>query len=75
MPPQSINGIAYIVSWNLWQMDGLTDALPYAEKTTQETDLFGGLSENRKPIYALVRDWRKPREKQKTEFRTLKKQK
>lgn len=74
VPPQSINGIAYIVSWNIWQMDGLSDTVPYASITKQEDNLFG-YTTKKEPVYALIRDWKKPREKQKTQFRELKKQK
>lgn len=35
---------AYIISWNIWQMDGLTGKIPYTEKKTTDTDLFGGES-------------------------------
>lgn len=74
VPPQSINGIAYIVSWNIWQMDGLSDTVPYASITKQEDNLFGSTTK-KEPVFALIRDWKKPREKQKTQFRELKKQK
>lgn len=28
MPKQSVPGLAYIISWNLWQMDGLKYVIP-----------------------------------------------
>lgn len=75
VPSQSIPGIAYIVSWNLWQMDGLNDTLPFAEKKSQSNDLFGSISTTTSPVYAQIRDWRQPRDKQKIEFKNLKKNK
>lgn len=76
VPQQSIDGIAYIVSWNFWQMDGLTNTLPYAKIITSQNDLWGVPTEpTNKPVYAQIRDWRQPREKQKTEFRNINKQK
>ena len=71
VPQQSINGIAYIVSWNLWQMDGLTSTLPFAEIKSQSNDLFFSTTTS-SPVYAQIRDWRLPRDKQKIEFKTLK---
>lgn len=39
---KSIQYIAYIISWNIWQMDGLKGVVPYSctEKTSVETNLF-----------------------------------
>ena len=45
--------IAEIISWNLWQMDGLTNTIPYAnEKLTLFDKNF---EEN---IYCKIKDWR-----------------
>ena len=40
---KSINYIAYIISWNVWQMDGLKGVIPNScgERRTVVTDLFG----------------------------------
>jgi hypothetical protein len=40
---KSIQYIAYIISWNVWQMDGLKGVLPNScsDKTVTETNLFG----------------------------------
>ena len=70
---RSINYIAYIVSWNIWQMDGLKGVVPDSCKdgvTEKEMTLFG---EQEKMIrcpgcqnddihkhngtYCLIRDW------------------
>lgn len=85
MPQQkSINYIAYIVSWNLWQMDGLKCVVPdscHSERVTT-FDIFEGektieyhckgclTGDMRKHngVYCQIRDWRQPRNKQKIRF-------
>lgn len=70
---RSIKYIAYIVSWNLWQMDGLKGVVPNSCKnnvTQKEITLFGenekiiyckGCKNNdfgkHNGIYCLVQDW------------------
>ena len=40
---KSINYIAYIVSWNIWQMDGLKGVVPDScHEETEMVDLFSG---------------------------------
>ena len=68
---KSINYIAYIISWNLWQMDGLKGVVPDSCHTEVEmVDLFSGEGRE-KPCqgcleggyyhhngkYCLIRDW------------------
>ena len=68
---KSINYIAYIISWNLWQMDGLKGVVPDSCHTEVEmVDLFSGKGRE-KPCqgcleggyyhhngtYCLIRDW------------------
>ena len=60
---KSIQYIAYIISWNVWQMDGLKFCPPGEEPC--EDDLFNPSN------LCLIRDWRKPREKQKIFFKSL----
>ena len=60
---KSIQYIAYIVSWNVWQMDGLKFCPPGEEPC--EGDLFNPSN------LCLIRDWRKPRDKQKIYFKSL----
>lgn len=60
---KSIEYIAYIVSWNIWQMDGLKFCLP--GQAPEAPNIFN------KGNLCLIRDWRKPREKQKMYFATL----
>ena len=47
-----LSEIAEIISWNLWQMDGLTNKIPYAES-------MGNLFDEPfdKNIYCIVKDW------------------
>ena len=42
-----------IISWNLWQMDGLTNAIPYAEV---KLNLFDEKSEEN--VYCQIKDWK-----------------
>ena len=80
---RSINYIAYIVSWNLWQMDGLKMVVPDSCDNVLETNLFGEESKIECPACkkgethghigkaCLIRDWRKPKDKQKITFSSL----
>ena len=76
---KSIKTIAYIISWNLWQMDGLKGVIPNTCGQPQiEHGLFGdqivertcegcrtGNIHSHNGIKCLIRDWRKkPRDKQ-----------
>lgn len=70
---KSINFIAYIISWNLWQMDGLKGVVPMSchEEITTEDNLFDisgktvtpcpGCQKNElkshNGIYCLIKDW------------------
>ena len=51
--------IAKIISWNLWQMDGLTYAPPYktANEPTEKLNLFSPEDRNKDP-FCVVKDWR-----------------
>lgn len=70
---KSINHMAYIISWNVWQMDGLKGVVPDScgERIRTETDLFGtveriesceGCLKNdltkHNGIYCIIKDWR-----------------
>lgn len=70
---KSITYIAYIISWNVWQMDGLKGTIPKTckVKTTTSTNLFGEVEEKKmhcegcktedikrhNGVYAIVKDW------------------
>ena len=79
---KSINYIAYIVSWNIWQMDGLKGVVPDSCKngvTEKIQTLFGeeeqtvncpGCQQDdlrrHNGVYCLIRDW--PNNKKKIRF-------
>ena len=70
---KSINYIAYIISWNLWQMDGLKGVVPESCKngiTEKVPTLFGDEEQEincvgcqqddmrrHNGLYCLIRDW------------------
>jgi hypothetical protein len=70
---KSIKFIAYIISWNVWQMDGLKGVIPNScrEKTEVNVNLFGETetkytfcvgcekSDTKKHngVYCLIKDW------------------
>ncbi len=56
--------LAEIVSWNLWQMDGLTDCVPFGKKRVEKPlTLFPGLFDDEEPEEddgrgeAFIKDW------------------
>ena len=51
--------IAKIISWNLWQMDGLTYTIPYEEAVEpfKQVALFD-LHEKEKKCLCIIKDWR-----------------
>lgn len=54
-PIEFLKEIAEIISWNLWQMDGLTNAIPYykpPEKNSAQLNLFEA-----KNVYCKIKDW------------------
>lgn len=68
--PVSLKFIAYIVSWNIWQMDGLKGVIPNSCKMQEEISLFGDITKTpcrgcyedgflcHTGVYCLVKDWR-----------------
>ena len=68
---KSINYIAYIISWNIWQMDGLKGVVPDScHEEMEMMDLFSGEGKvkpcqgcvdggyyHHNGIYCLLRDW------------------
>ena len=80
---KSLLYIAYIISWNIWQMDGLKGVIPDScgERKTIVADLFGetehvsqcqgcnnGDIRSHNGTYALIKDWGAPKAKQKIRF-------
>ena len=80
---KSLQYIAYIISWNIWQMDGLKGVIPNScgDRRTVVVDLFGetetitpcqgcknGDIRAHNGTYALIKDWSAPKSKQKIRF-------
>lgn len=80
---RSLQYIAYIISWNIWQMDGLKGVIPgtCGERRTVVADLFGqtetitscqgcknGDIRAHNGTYALIKDWNAAKAKQKIRF-------
>ena len=76
-------GVAYIISWNIWQMDGLKMVVPNSCDNVFETNLFGETTKRschacEKGVFyghigtpCIIRNWRKPKEQQKIQFSSL----
>ncbi len=69
VPEKSLIGIAYIISWNLWQMDGLRLVIPGSCDKVFDRGLFGetkqecpackkGVMDGHIGIRCRIRDWR-----------------
>lgn len=63
LSPGLLKKLGNKVSWNLWQMDGITNQLPYEADVPMEMDLFqplnGGLPKTTlKPSFCRIMDWR-----------------
>lgn len=71
---EQLNDIAKIISWNIWQMDGITMTVPFSEhpKVNTQINLFDYLNGNtfsdKEPIPCKIYDWRS---KISLEFRNL----
>lgn len=51
--------IARIISWNLWQMDGLTYTIPYQEVVEPNMQLsFDGFEGKEQKALCVIKDWR-----------------
>ena len=74
---EELRKIANIISWNLWQMDGLTGMVPFAEKQVefQQLSMFDFLageeteSKQREAVPARIYDWRS---KESVEYNSIK---
>lgn len=68
-PKETLLEIATIISWNVWQMDGLKCVVPNSCQITESSDLFGNIVKNEclgckkgsihrhNGIYSLIMDW------------------
>lgn len=80
---KSVNAIAEIISWNVWQMDGLKMVVPNSCDKVYDTDLFGETTKRPCPacekgefyghigIPCIIKNWRKAKDKQEVQFSTL----
>lgn len=53
---EELRSIANITTWNIWQMDGFTNTVPFRKPTENQLDLFA--EENQEDNDCLVFDWR-----------------
>ena len=70
IPDKSVDGLAYIISWNLWQMDGLKYVIPGSCEAIFDENLIGekiqrecpgcknGKQDSHIGIKAKIRDWK-----------------
>ncbi|MEA5002266.1 MAG: restriction endonuclease subunit M [Christensenella sp.] len=70
---KQLNRIARIISWNIWQMDGITMTVPYSERPSamgQITlfDSMDGAAAEKEAIPCRIYDWRADRS---LEFKSL----
>lgn len=57
LPSQKfLKNIAEIISWNLWQMDGLTNAIPYYEPF--DKNFLQGTLFEAENVYCKIKDWK-----------------
>ena len=84
-PENALKGFAYVISWNLWQMDGLKMVIPYSchEESAPQMDFFAepkktecpacakGLTAGHNGIKCMIRDWKKTGDGQTVLFESL----
>ena len=69
---KSVKKIAEIISWNIWQMDGLKDTVPFGiPNDFGQISLFDDPADEEKPIYCKIQNWRSKNNKI-IEYRSLK---
>lgn len=61
---EELRQIAYIISWNIWQMDGLTFTAPYSETEHQDEyeqlsffDFSASDNTKKEAVQCIIRDW------------------
>lgn len=52
--------IANVIAWNIWQMDGLNDTVPFStsESSENQLELFNDLPKIYTPTLCKIKDWR-----------------
>lgn len=53
---EELISISNIITWNIWQMDGFTNTVPFSKPTENQLDLFA--EEEQEDNDCLVYDWR-----------------
>lgn len=68
--PSELKRVASVISWNVWQMDGLSFAVPFGKTDVQGDGHATGSRDNieKKEVYCKIRDWRSRKTLQ---YRTL----
>lgn len=78
IPYEYAKEIATIISWNLWQMDGLQDTVPlgvpFRQNEQLALDLFGDdeNQEKEEPKLCIIKDWKKGKKGKNITFKALK---
>ena len=74
--PEQLKTIAKIISWNVWQMDGLSFTVPFGETKSDDLKHTAGgpgyCAANEK-IYAKIRNWRNGKSARTLYFKDLQK--
>ncbi|WP_294703527.1 restriction endonuclease subunit M [uncultured Fusobacterium sp.] len=67
---QDLKKIANIIAWNLWQMNGITYTIPYAEieENSFQLNIFEVVQKEKVAKYCKIKDWRAGKT---TEYRLL----
>jgi len=57
---KELKRIATIISWNIWQMDGITNTVPLCDKRKwmEQITLFDTLEDIPERKYCKIKDWR-----------------
>ena len=50
--------IANIIAWNVWQMDGLKDGVPFCAEQSPQLDLFAAAASFSEQTACQIKDWR-----------------
>ena len=49
--------ITDVITWNIWQMDGLKDCVPFSKSDVQ-LDLFSEAVGDGEPVLCKIKDWK-----------------
>ena len=57
-PLTLLKQIANIIAWNVWQMDGLKDCVPFHAEQSPQLDLFADIPTCAEQTDCIIKDWR-----------------